>query len=54
VQTGQRVRIREGPLSGLEGILAREKSACRVVVNMELLSRAVAVEMERELLEQAG
>ena len=50
VSIGQRVRIREGPLEGLEGILAREKSAYRVVVNMEVLNRAVAVEVERELL----
>jgi len=34
VSIGQRVRISVGPLEGLEGILAREKSAYRVVVNM--------------------
>src|SRR5271169_5127943 len=37
---GQRVRICLGPLSGLEGILAREKTAHRVVINVELLQRA--------------
>ena len=50
LHAGQRVRICGGPLKGVEGILAREKSECRVVVNMELLQRAVAVEMERDLV----
>jgi len=50
LHAGQRVQICGGPLKGLEGILAREKSECRVVVNMELLQRAVAVEVERDLV----
>lgn len=51
LRIGHRVRIREGPLCGLEGMLAREKAAYRVVINVEMLQRAVAVEVERELLE---
>jgi transcription antitermination factor NusG len=50
LRIGQRVRICEGPLSGLEGILAREKSGYRVVVNIELLRRAVAVEIDRNFV----
>ncbi len=50
LRVGQRVRICEGPLSGLEGILAREKSGYRVVINVELLQRAVAVEIDRNLV----
>lgn len=50
LRTGQRVRVRQGALEGLEGILAREKSGCRVVLNVELLGRAVAVEIERDLV----
>lgn len=50
LQAGQRVEICGGPLKGVEGILAREKSECRVVVNMEMLQRAVAVEVERDLV----
>ncbi|HUB79459.1 MAG TPA: transcription termination/antitermination NusG family protein [Bryobacteraceae bacterium] len=50
LRSGDRVRICRGPLSGVEGILAREKSECRVVVNMELLQRAVAVEIDRDLV----
>ncbi len=54
VRAGQRVRIREGAMAGLEGILVREKSGYRIVVNVELLNRAVAVEIERELAEPVG
>lgn len=51
LRIGQRVRVREGPLMGLEGILVREKAAYRVVVSIEMLHRGVAVELERKLLE---
>jgi len=50
LHAGQRVQICGGPLRGLEGILVREKSDLRVVVNLELLQRAVAVEVERDLV----
>jgi transcription antitermination factor NusG len=51
LRVGERVRVRTGPLSGVEGFLAREKAGYRVVVNIEILQRAVAVELERDLLE---
>jgi transcription antitermination factor NusG len=50
VRVGQRVRVCRGALEGVEGILSREKSGYRVVVNVELLNRAVAVEIDRELV----
>lgn len=50
LRSGQRVQICAGSLKGVEGILAREKSACRVVINVELLQRAVAVEVERDMV----
>jgi hypothetical protein len=40
----------DGALEGLEGILARQKSGYRVIVNMEMLNRAVAVEIEQDLV----
>jgi transcription antitermination factor NusG len=54
LRAGQRVRICEGALDGMEGILVREKSACRVVINVELLNRAVAVEVERDVVRPCG
>ena len=50
LRIGQRVRVIEGALEGLEGILARQKSGYRVIVNMEMLNRAVAVEIEQDLV----
>ena len=47
LRVGQRVRIQEGCLAGLAGTLVREKDVYRVVVNVELLQRSVAVEMDR-------
>jgi len=51
---GQRIRIREGAMAGLEGILVREKTSYRIVVNLELLNRGVAVEVDRDNLESVA
>jgi len=50
VRIGQRVRIEDGPLAGLEGILDRNKASLRVVVNVELLQRSVLVEVDRAII----
>lgn len=50
---GQPVRISEGALAGVEGIVVREKSCYRVVVKVELLNRAVQVELDRLSVEKA-
>jgi transcription antitermination factor NusG len=47
LRAGQRVRIREGALAGLEGILVRSPKVDRLVVSVELLQRSVAVEIDR-------
>jgi transcription antitermination factor NusG len=46
LQTGRRVRLRSGPMAGLEGILRRRKEGLRLVVSIEMLMRAVAVEVD--------
>lgn len=50
VRVGQKARIEWGALAGLEGVLIREKDALRVVVSVELLRRAVAVEIDRDMI----
>ena len=50
IQVGQKARIERGSLAGLEGVLIREKDALRVVVSVELLRRAVAVEIDRAII----
>jgi transcription antitermination factor NusG len=43
---GRRVRIRSGPLAGLEGVLKRKKNSLRVVVSLSLIQRSVAVDVD--------
>jgi transcription antitermination factor NusG len=43
---GDRVRIKSGVLAGLEGLLVRIKNQSRVVLCVELLQKAVAVEVD--------
>lgn len=47
LETGQRVRIQDGSLTGLEGILLQVKNSWRIVLSVELLRRSVAVEIDR-------
>jgi transcription antitermination factor NusG len=48
LEAGQRVRVEEGPLAGLEGFLVEARKRCRVVVSVTLLKRSVAVEIDRD------
>jgi transcription antitermination factor NusG len=48
LRAGERVRIDEGPLRGVEGLLVRSKSDFKVVISVEILRRSVAVELDRE------
>jgi transcription antitermination factor NusG len=46
LQTGRRVRVRSGPLEGTEGIVVRRKNGSRLVVSLELIQRAMAVDVD--------
>ena len=48
LKTGMQVKIVGGPLRGMQGVLAQVNGAMRVVVNVELLHRAVAVHVDLE------
>jgi transcription antitermination factor NusG len=48
---GRRVRVRSGPLQGLEGIIQRRKDCCRVIFSIDLIMRSVAVEVDESELE---
>jgi transcription antitermination factor NusG len=54
VAVGDRVRICEGPLEGLEGTVCREGSANRLIVSVMLLQRAVAVTIDRWRVERVA
>lgn len=54
LEVGQLVRLEQGPLAGLEGILVETRKECRVVVSVTLLRRSVAVEIERHWVTPIG
>jgi transcription antitermination factor NusG len=47
LEIGQRVRIADGPLSGVEGIYLGDSKNERMVVSITLLKRSVAIAIER-------
>jgi len=51
---GRRVRIHAGPVAGLEGVLVRRKSRMRVVVSIDSIRRAIAVEVDAKEIEPAS
>jgi len=51
LKTGERVRVRHGSFEGLEGILTRIKNQYRVVLTVEPLRKAVAVEVDISSIE---
>ena len=51
---GERVRIKAGPMTGMEGVLVRKKSNSRVVLALDVIMRCVAVEVDADDLEPAA
>ncbi|SRR6266851_5230152 len=47
LEVGQHVRIQDGVLSGLEGILTSFRGSRRIVLSVSLLCRSVSLEIER-------
>jgi transcription antitermination factor NusG len=50
LRVGQKVKVVRGCLADVTGTLVREKDVYRVVVNVEMLERSVAVEVDREMI----
>ena len=52
---GRRVRVKGGPLEGLEGIVIRKKKRLRLVISLDLIGRSAAVEIDgADLVPLAG
>jgi transcription antitermination factor NusG len=52
LKIGERVRIKRGPLADLQGLLVRKKNVYRLVISVEMLGRAAAVEVDSFLVER--
>jgi transcription termination/antitermination protein NusG len=50
LRNGMRVKILAGPLSGMEGVLSHIQGSARVVVNVSLLNRSVAVHVAPDIV----
>lgn len=46
LRVGQKVRIHQGPMRGLVGILVRKKSASQIVLNLDVIMQGVAVHVD--------
>jgi transcription antitermination factor NusG len=51
LKVGRRVRVKAGPLLGLDGIILRCKQRSRFVLSFDLIMRSVAVEIDETDLE---
>jgi transcription antitermination factor NusG len=51
---GRRVRVKAGPLEGLQGIVLRRKNRLRLIISLDLIRRAAAVEVEAADLERVS
>jgi len=48
---GERVRIRAGVMTGVEGVLVRKKNNLRVVLSLDAIMRSVALEVDADDIE---
>lgn len=52
LKCGDVVRVRYGPFQGIEGILVRKKGWTRLVLSVELLQKAAAIEIDAAMTEK--
>lgn len=53
LKAGSWVRVKSGPLEGIEGILVRKTNRCRLVLSVEMLEKSVAVEVDPVIVERS-
>jgi transcription antitermination factor NusG len=54
LKCGNWVRVKSGPLAGVEGILLRKKNITRLVLSVEILGTAAAIEVEAFQVEEVS
>ena len=52
LKTGDWVRVKYGPIAGVEGILLRKKNIARLILSVEMLGKAAAVEVDATNVER--
>jgi transcription antitermination factor NusG len=51
LKVGRRVQVKNGPMAGVQGILARRKQNCRLIISLDAIMRSVALEIAEEDVE---
>lgn len=51
IATGTRVRIRSGPLQGIEGLVESRSGRTTVILRLDFINQAAAVKMDADILE---
>jgi transcription antitermination factor NusG len=51
LKKGVRVEVRSGPFRGLQGVIEGRASANRLILQVDLLGRAVSLEIDPTLLD---
>jgi len=51
LKMGERARIRRGALTGIEGVILRDKNSLRVVISLDLIMQSVSFEVDWDELE---
>ncbi|HWZ51834.1 MAG TPA: UpxY family transcription antiterminator [Granulicella sp.] len=54
LRVGDRVRIKAGVMTGVEGVLIRKKNEFRVVLSLDTIMQSIAVEVDADDLEPAA
>ena len=54
LSAGDWVRVKAGPLAGVEGTLVRKKNTERLILSVEMLQKSVAVDLDGALVERVG
>jgi transcription antitermination factor NusG len=48
LEAGRKVRVAEGPLAGVEGVILKPKNSLRLILSITMMQRSVAVEIDSE------
>jgi transcription antitermination factor NusG len=51
ITAGDKVRVKEGPLEGIVGVVLRKANGLRFIVTLDLIGKSVALDIERSALE---
>lgn len=52
LSVGQRVRVKKGPMKGVEGVIIRKDRHFRLVLSVSAIARSLSVELDEDMVER--